>query len=150
MSVWTQKPMFKEFYQKNTRIFLKTQCFQKIRKTRCFSQGTTFLQVLEALGIAKKPTTNLELKFRPFHTQVCLTRYDPGLAGRSYLLRSWRVTKKAVRPRWHVLAARFSVFRAGVGFFLELSMLLDCLTMMAWVMNAPQLACARNPPAYFV
>ena len=50
MSVWPQKPIFKGFYQKHN-VFPENTMFSEHReKTRCFSQGTTFLQVLEALG----------------------------------------------------------------------------------------------------
>ena len=50
MSVWPQKPIFKGFYQKHY-VFPENTMFSENRgKTRCFSQGTTFLQVLEALG----------------------------------------------------------------------------------------------------
>ena len=54
MSVWPQKPIFKLFYQKHD-VFPENTMFSENReKTRCFSQGTTFLQVLEALGRRKK------------------------------------------------------------------------------------------------
>ena len=50
MSVWPQKPMFKGFYQKHD-VFPENTMFSENReKSPCFSQGTTFLQVLEALG----------------------------------------------------------------------------------------------------
>ena len=50
MRVWPQKPIFKGFYQKHN-VFPENTMFSENReKTGCFSQGTTFLQVLEALG----------------------------------------------------------------------------------------------------